>query len=392
MNDDPSANIQCVSRSSRGAVALVVVGGALAVVAVGLAARARFAARASRERLAVVDSAVPRVLVARPRLGDAALTLTLPGTARAQQSTALYARATGFARSLRVDLGDRVARGQLLAVIDAPEIADQLRSASARLREATDNVEIVRGVLARASRLVATRLAPQADEDEARLRLSSALSAKRTSRAEFERLSTLSSYLEVRAPFDGTITRRHIQQGALVTAGSTLLYDLATTNELRVEADVPQWAASSVREGVEATIVPREGGGQSVRAAVSRTAGALDSVARTLRVELRLPTGAPVLAGAYVNVRFALTRARPAMIVPSGALVAGADGLSLFTVDPARRARRVRVTMGRDLGRDVEIEADISLTDRVLVFAPATLVDGELVEPVERPAARDGGA
>lgn len=378
-----------VQSASSSAARWVVV--AIAIVGLGLAVRWRYGARQSRESLAVAEAGPARVLVTRPRAGDATVSLSLPGTARPQQSTALYARANGYARTLRADLGDRVTRGQLLAIIDAPEVADQLRSASARLREATDNVEIIRGVLARTQRLVQGRLAPPADEDEARLRLSTAESARRTSRAEFERLSTLSSYLEVRAPFDGTITRRYIQQGALVTAGTTQLYDIATTQELRVDVDVPQWAASSIREGVEGQVTPREGGGQPTAARVNRTAGALDPVARTLRVELRLPPGAAVLSGAYVTVRFSIARTSRATIVPSGAIVSNGDGIAVFTVDHERRAHRVRVNLGRDLGREVEVDGEVSTGDRVLVFPPATLADGELVVPIERPAQRDGG-
>ncbi len=382
-----SAEREPHERPSRVATVMVVLSSGALVLALGAAIRWRMSARAARDGRAVVESATPRVLVVRPRPAEAAVTLTLPGTARPQQSTALYARATGYARVLRADLGDRVRRGQLLAIIDAPEIADQLRSATARLREATDNLAIVRGVQARTARLVRERLAASADEDEARLRLSAAESARRTSRAEFERLSTLSGYLEVRAPFDGTITRRYLQQGALVSAGTTLLYDLATTDELKAEVDVPQWAAGSVGEGVTAQVTPREGGGASVAARVSRTAGALDPVARTLRVELRLPTGAAVLSGAYVNVRFSITRRGAAVVIPSGSVMAGVDGTSVFTLDSDQRARRARVLLGRDLGRDVEVEEGVTLADRVLVFAPAALAEGERVQPVERPAA-----
>lgn len=379
-------------QSSPLATRLLLAASAIGLIALGGAMRARWTARAQRDALAVAETGPTPVLVVRPRIGDNSVSLTLPGTARPQQSTALYARATGYARSLRADLGDRVVRGQLLAIIDAPEVADQLRSASARLREANDNIEIVRGVLQRTERLVASRLTGQADADEARLRLSAAESARRTTRAEFERLSTLQGYLEVRAPFDGTVTRRYIQQGTLVTAGTTLLYDVAMTHDLRVDVDVPQWAASSVREGVEAMVTPREGGGDPVRATVTRTAGALDAVGRTLRVELRLPPNAPVLSGAYVNVRFSVRRASPALVVPSGAIVAASDGNAVFTVDADRRAHRVVIELGRDLGRDVEIMGAVSAADRVLVFAPATLVDGELITPVERAQpARDAG-
>jgi RND family efflux transporter MFP subunit len=247
-------------------------------------------------------------------------------------------------------------------------------------------VAIVGAVLARTQRLVAGRFAASADEDEARLRASAAESARRTSRAELERLETLSGYLSVTAPFDGTITRRHIQQGALVSAGATALFDLATTQELRVDVDVPQWAASSVREGVEAQVTPREGGGSPTRATVARTAGALDAIGRTLRVELRLPEGASVLSGAYVNVRFTVARASGSVVIPSGSVVVGAEGTGVFTVDEARRARRVRVTLGRDFGRDVEVVDGLRLSDRVLVFPPAALADGERVETVERAA------
>ncbi|MBL8685804.1 MAG: efflux RND transporter periplasmic adaptor subunit [Myxococcales bacterium] len=369
------------TKSSRTVAAVVA---ALSIAGLLVAAKQRIDARSTRDARAQPETGAPRVLVARPRPAEASIALSLPGTARPQQSTPLYARASGYARTLRADLGDVVRRGQVLAIIDAPELADQLRSASARLREATDNVAIVRTQLARTQRLVAGRFSAAAEEDDVRLRLSAAESARRTSRAEFERLSTLSSYLQVLAPFDGTITRRHVQQGALVTAGTTLLYDIATTSELRVDVDVPQWASSAVRVGVVADVAPREGGGEPVRATVTRTAGALDPVARTLRAELQLPRGAPVLSGAYVYVRFTVARRNTAVVIPSGAITAGADGTVVYTVSEDGVARRVRVELGRDLGRDVEVLEGLRASDRILVFPPASLADGERVVTVER--------
>lgn len=326
---------------------------------------------ARRVRFVAVEEAKPE------------LDVVLPATARAAQTTMLLPRASGTISGLSVRIGAPVKKGQVLATIDAPDVDAQARLARGRVSEATLALELARRNLARAERLEREGLGtPQATED-AQQRQNSAAAALAAGQAEVARVSALVRYEKIVAPYDGVVSRRTIDNGATVVAGVTPLLELAEDGPLRVELDVPQALASVVKIGAKVTVSPR-GPGASVDGSVVRAAGALDPVTRTLRVEVELPKQPDVLAGAYVNARIFATRRDRPLVVPAMALASVGADVRVAALSPAGAVSWKTVTVLRDLGRDVELSGELQKGARVVIYPPADLAEGEVVDAVAR--------
>lgn len=339
----------------------------------------RFSQQAHSRAMAGREAGPQSVRVAKPVAASHELKVALPGSVRPKDQVTLYARSNGFLRTVTVDLGDVVKKDQVLARIDAPDLAASLATTNARLAQANAALTLTR---AQHERTVAMakggNLSPQ-DVDASDLRLKSAESEKALATAEHERLSALVSYLTVRAPFDGTINRRYVDDGALVNSSLTALFDLATTGNLQIDVDVPQWAASQMQVGMTAKVTS---GQQTFDATVLRTAGALDPMLRTLRTELKPSADAKVLPGAYVKVSFAVPRNEEVLQVPSSAVAVRNGVPSVAVVGAGDMLRYVPVKIVRELGRDVEVLGDFTVEARVALYPPASLVDGDVVKPV----------
>ncbi len=321
------------------------------------------------------------VRVAHPQPAATVLQVALPGSVRPKDQVTLYARTNGFLRKVEVDLGDRVKKDQVLVRLDAPDLAASLATTTARLDQANASLTLVRAQHERTLVLGTSGNLSAQDIDASSLRLKSAESEKALATAEQQRLTALVSYLTVRAPFDGTINRRYVDDGALVSAERTALFDLATTGNLQVDVDVPQWAASQVKVGMAAAVVS---GGKSVPAKVSRTAGALDPMLRTLHTELLPDAETTVLVpGAYVRVTFAVPRDEPVLQVPSSAVAVRGGVTMVGVVGAGDLIHFVPVKLVRELGRDVEVLGDVPLEGRLALYPPAGLVDGDPVKAVE---------
>jgi RND family efflux transporter MFP subunit len=357
----------------------------LTVVLLGAGAW-RFSKQAAAQERAERKPGAPIVRVAYPVSAATLLQVALPGTVRPKDQVTLYARTNGFLRSVLVDLGDQVKKDQVLARLDAPDLAAGLASANARLDQANASLALIAGQHERTLTLGNTGNLSAQDVDASSLRLKTAQSEKALATAEHDRLTALISYLTVRAPFDGTINRRLVDDGALVSAERTALFEISTTGELRVEVDVPQWSASQVKPGMPAKVVA---GGQTFEAKVSRTAGALDPVLRTLHTELipEAPAGG-LVPGAYVRVTFQVPRDEPVVQVPGSAIAVRSGVPTVGVVGQGDLLHFVPVKLVRELGRDVEVLGDVPLGSRVALYPPAALADGEAVQPVEPAAAK----
>lgn len=356
------------------AVAVVVVGalGARRVTQIRAAeADAKPSTHIRRVRFVVVDEAKPEIEI------------VLPASARAAQSTVLYPRASGTVSGLGVRIGATVKRGQLLATIDAPDVDAQARLARGRVAEATVGLDLAKRNLARAERLEREGLGTPQTTEDAQQRHNAAVAALAAGQAEVARVSALVRYEKLLAPFDGVVSRRMIDNGASVVAGATPLLEIAEDGPLRVEVDVPQALASVVRAGARVKVSPR-GVGASVDGTVVRTAGALDPVTRTLRVEVELPKQPDVLAGAYVNARIFATRADRPALVPAMALAPIGADVRLAVLSPSNAVTWKKIDVIRDLGRDVEVSGDVAKGARVVIYPPADLAEGEVVEPLAR--------
>lgn len=359
----------------------LLVGLLLAALAVGIGLR--FLKHRELHSKAAPSDALPGVRVAKPQQAPTEVTLTVPGSVRPRERVVLYARTNGFLSKWLVDMGDRVKEGQVLARIDTPEVSANMAQAKARLTQAKSSIGLVRSQHERVVNLSKNGTLSQQDVDASALRLTAAESELATATAEVERLSALVSFATVVAPFEGTITKRYLDNGALVNTGQTALFDLASTSDLRVDVDVPQWLAPQVVPGAKAKVTVGKDD-KAYEAVVTRTAGALDPVLRTLTVQLQFTAAVgEVVPGSYARVTMAAPRGEPALQVPNAALVLRNGPPMVAKVLPDGRLHFTPVKVVRDVGRDVEVQGELATTDQVALYPSPQLQEGDRVRPVE---------
>ncbi len=332
-----------------------------------------------------------RVVVGPVTRAPALATFTLPGTAAPLKSTVVTARGTGFVQQYLVDLGDPVKAGQVMAVLEAPEVDEDVKRAQARLHEAETNVTLSRSAAERSTRLSEQGVASKQQAEEAQSRLTTAEASVETARADVLRLAALKGYTRVVAPFAGVVTRRFVELGALVASDRAPLFEVAQTDSLKVTLDVPQWLAMDVKPGLVVKVAPPQRPQLAVEARLTRSAGALDPATRTLRVEALVERPGALLANAFVQITFQLERASPPLSVPASAVVPRADGVRVHTVKQGVVATK-QVTVARDLGRTVELLSGVEAGELVVLNPPDDLENGEKVDAVQPPAPDAGVA
>ncbi|HYB41122.1 MAG TPA: efflux RND transporter periplasmic adaptor subunit [Candidatus Methylomirabilis sp.] len=369
-------------------VALIVLG---AVIYAGVHGRREADAELKR---ATEAAAVPLVVVIHPMAGSPADELVLPGTAQAFTDSPIYARASGYLRRWYVDMGARVTQGQLLAEIETPELDQQLRQARADLDTARANLELSRTTAARWQSLLKTNSVSQQETDEKIGDLNAKLATVESNAANVHRLEDLQSFQKVYAPFDGVITRRNTDIGALVDAGANAqgreLYRLSAIGRLRVYVSVPQAYAAAARPGTDTTITLEEAPGKTYHGTLARTANAIDPTARTLLTEVDVdnPAG-ELLPGAYVIVHLKIARQTRGVTIPANTLLFRSEGLRVGVVRNGR-AELVPVQIGRDYGRTVEVVSGLAPTDSIILDPPDSLVSGSPVRVAAPPAKKAG--
>jgi RND family efflux transporter MFP subunit len=387
-------------------VAVVVAAAAFAKLhAIGMGPR--------REREAELKSGTasydprPVVDVVKPHRGETAFDLRLPADADSMQETAVFARANGYLKRFSADVGDRVKEGQLLAEIDTPEIDAQIVSARAAIDVARANsakakvdLDLAETTLKRYAAYAESGGATQQQLDEKRFAAEQAKSAVSTAdasivlaEAEVKRLTTIQGFERVTAPFDGVITARNYDVGALLgpsgASASKEMFRLERADVLRVWVNVPQAYIESAKVGAKAYLSVRNWPGKEFEGSLARQAGVLDPSTRTLRCEIDVPNPDGVLfAGMYGEVRFPVTTDRPTLTVPTSAPTFGADGPTLWVVE-ASHARARRVALGRDFGTEIEVLDGVAADDDVVKNPGERLLDGleVRVAPAAAPAA-----
>jgi membrane fusion protein, multidrug efflux system len=361
---------------------------ALGVIGIGLAASVaagvvpRLKQREALARVEQQNASARRVRVASARAGDPNAEVTLPGTSAPFRTSVLYAKANGYVQKNLVDVGDRVTAGQVLARIDAPETGEEIRLAQARLDEAQANVGIVQGTADRATRLVNVGVLAQQQGDDARAQANTATAAVATRRAELQRLNVVRGYQQIIAPFDGVITRRGTDPGALVGAASSggiALFEIADVEMLRVFVDVPDAYASDVKRDLEVQIFSPRDPARKLTGKIARTTGVLEQSTRTLRAEVHVRGDGVVMPGAFVYVRLAIPRSRPGPVVPASALIVRKEGTLVAKVTNGHIAL-APVSLGRDFGKELEILDGVAAGDQVVVNASDELESGQAVE------------
>lgn len=360
-----------------------------AVLAAGILPRVERDARAAEgQRHAAL---APKVLIDAPKIAPRSFEVTLPGSTRALQETTLYARTSGFVGKILVDIGDAVQEGQLLAVIESPEVDEELARARVRVKEASSNLALAENTLARIQSLLKTRAVAEQENDDQQSRVNSAEAALRGGEADVRRLESLQSFQKVVAPFSGVITGRTAEKGALVTAGSgsalPSLFTIAQVDVLRIFLDVPQKDSVAVSPGAAARILVRERPGRQFEGKVVRTSASLDRASRTLLTEIHLPNpGRLVLPGMYVQVKLSLEREERTIVIPARTLAILNKGPHVVTVENDGTIRHRSVTLGRDFGTEIEVASGLTGIEKLVANPSDSLKDGQAVR-VDAPSA-----
>jgi RND family efflux transporter MFP subunit len=331
----------------------------------------------------VQSSALTTVITTHPQVEPAFDEIVLPGQVKGEFETPIYARTNGYIRSWRTDIGARVKVGELLAVIDSPEVDQQLRQAEADLNAAQANAAVARGNADRAEQLVVTHsVSRQEAEDRAAAATATAAQVS-ANLANVGRLRELQSFERVVAPFSGVITARSTDVGALIDAGGTRgteLFRISATDKLRTYVDVPQSYANGIVVGIRATLQFPERPRKTYPATVIRTASAIDPQSRTLTVELNIDNrSGELLPGSFTEAHFRLPTDGHALQLPGNALLFRAEGTQVAAVGPDGRVELKSITLGRDFGTEVEILNGLASSDQVILNPPAAIESGDHV-------------
>lgn len=345
----------------------------------------------------------PIVDVAMPRPPTKMPALELPGDAQAFQATAIYPRTNGYLTKRLVDIGDHVEAGQLLAEIATPEVDAQLASAMATLQQAAaatqraqDDFDLADATYQRYQGFAKGGGVTQQQLDErksaytqGKSTLAGAQATQRSDEAEVQRLTALQSYEKVIAPFTGTITARNYDVGALLSDTNTTagkeMFDIAETDILRVFVNVPQAYSTFVKPGQPAKFLVSNFPGRMFDGNIARTSGSIDQVTRTLRVEVDIPNAKDELfAGMYGYVHYEVQTPQKQLMIPSSALVFGADGMQVAMLDGSNKVTFAKIVLGRDLGTEVEVTEGLTTGDRIVANPGERLSNGIEVQITQK--------
>jgi len=365
-----------------------------AIVVSGILPRIHARADLDKE---TAEMAIPTVSVVHPKRGAPAQEVVLPANVQAYIDAPIYARTNGYLKHWYADIGAHVKAGQLLADIETPEVDQQLRQSRADLATAEANLNLSRITAVRYADLLKTDSVSKQDADNAAGDYAAKQATVQSAQANVKRLEELQAFEKIYAPFEGVITARNTDIGALIDSGSsggarTELFHIAQPDKLRVYVNVPEAYSQAAKPGLTADLVLSEFPGRRFEGTLVRTADAIDQSTRTLLVEIRVnnPTGT-LLSGAYAEVHLKLPTATTAFILPVNTLLFRSEGLRVAAVTDDRHAELRPVTLGHDFGSEVEVVAGLTGNESIVVNPPDSIVAGEEVR-IAQPAAASGEA
>jgi RND family efflux transporter MFP subunit len=359
------------------------------VIVMGIVPRKRAEANLAKETEAM---AVPVVSVVHPQRSAPLNEIVLPANVQPYMDAPIYARTNGYLKKWYADIGTHVKAGLLLAEIETPEVDQQLRQAHADLATAQANLNLAEITANRYEGLLKSDSVSKQESDNAQGSYAAQKATLQSMEANVKRLQELQSFERIYAPFDGVITARNTDIGALIDAGSaggtrTELFHVAQTDKLRVYVNVPEGYAPDAKPGLDADLTLSEFPGRRFPGKLVRTADAIDQPTRTLLVEIRVnnPTGT-LLSGAYAEAHLKLPNAGSAFILPVNTLLFRAEGLRIAAVTADQRTELKPITMGRDYGTEIEVVSGLTGDESVIVNPPDSIVSGEQVRIVAAPA------
>jgi RND family efflux transporter MFP subunit len=336
-------------------------------------------------------AAIPTVVTVSAQPTTLGEELVLPGAVQAYIEAPIYARTNGYLKKWYTDIGTQVTKGQLLGEIESPEIDQQLTQAQADLATARANEALSNSTNERWKGLLATESVSKQDAEEKAGDASAKKAAADSAAANVARLRDLESFKRVVAPFDGVITVRNTDIGALINAGQSAgseLFRIADTRKLRIYVRVPETYAAITKPGLEAELHFSESPNKVYPAKTVRTSNSLDATLRTLQVELELDNAkSEVLPGAYAEVHFKLAASGESLRLPGNTVLFRAAGLQVATVDADKRIKLKSIVPGRDFGNTIEVLSGLETNEQVVLNPSDSITDGVQVRIAEPAAA-----
>jgi RND family efflux transporter MFP subunit len=374
------------SRSRRnwivaGAILQIFVG----IFAYGIISRLRHAATVRAE---TTQMSVPSVSVATPERSAPLQEIVLPGNVQPFTSAPIYARTNGYLKTWYADIGAHVKKGQLLAVVETPEVDQQLQQSRSNLATSEANLMLSEITRNRYQGLLATHAVAQQDVDNAVGTYNANKSIVEANQANVKQLETLQSFEKIYAPFDGIVTARNTDVGQLISAGNsgtvkTDLFHISQPGKLRVYVNVPEQYSQAATPGLTAGLTLAEFPGRQFQGKLVRTSDSIDYTTRTLIAEIDVdnPTG-KLLSGAYTEVHLKLPGQASSFLVPVSALIFRSQGLQVAVVKDGS-AVLTPVTPGHDFGEKIEIVSGLQENNLVIVNPPDSIVSGQKIQVVQ---------
>ena len=364
---------------------------AIALVIVIAGGVSRFSAL-SEQRQTAAEAAIPTVAVVTPTKGGSVNSLVLPGNIQAYNSAAIYARTNGYVRRWLADIGDHVHSGQVLAILDAPEVDQQLAQAQADYQTTVAEQKLAETTAKRWATMLAKDAVSRQESDEKAGDLAAKRAVSNAARAKVKQLQAQLGFTRLTAPFDGVVTSRSAQIGALVMSGTAAaqpLFTVSDTHRMRIFVRVPQSTSSSIRQGMTATLSLPEYPGRDFPAVLTRNAGAVDPQSGAVLVELQADSAHGALKpGAFAQVHFAFNGASNGIAIPGSAILYGNVGPSVVVVQGERVVVRP-IAIARDDGAMVEVSLGVAPGDQIVDSPPDAIRTGDRVHVLKTaPAAK----
>jgi RND family efflux transporter MFP subunit len=359
---------------------LVGAGAAMLIVGAGLVTRVK----ANQDIKAwTADQAIPTVSVISPSTVGGDQALVLPGNVQAFYDAQIHARVSGYLKHWYQDIGAKVKTGQVLADIDTPELDQQLAQAKANLATAVSNQNLAKTTAARWTSLLSDDAVSRQEAEEKAGDLEAKTSLVKAAEAEVQRLQALEAFKRITVPFDGVVTGRTTDIGALIAAGAPNdpgLFTVADTHRLRIYVKAPQSYSADLHPGQTAALSVPEHPGQTFMATLVSMSGAVSDQSGTMLVELQIDNASGALKpGDYAQVRFDLPAAAGTIRLPASAVMFRRQGMAVATVGPDNHVVMKPITIARDLGASVEVASGLRPADRVIDNPPDSLTAGEVV-------------
>jgi RND family efflux transporter MFP subunit len=368
----------------------ILIAGAVALATAGVLAANGLISRARRMQEVVQwtnAQAVPTVALAQVTRSDAGQSLILPGTIQPYNKAAIYARVNGYLKSWNKDIGAQVKTGDVLALIDAPDLDQQFAQAKATLASAKANYDIAVITANRYEILVKKQAVSQQLADQTSADAAAKKAIMDADEANVQQLEAMEDFKKIVAPFDGVVTVRNTDIGALINAGSSAgqeLFEVSDLSRVRIYVQVPQAYSANLASGLKATFDLPQYPGQKFDATVSTTSNAMSATSRSMLVELQADnSGGKLLGDTYCRVNLQMPSDPNMVRIPATALIPADRGVQVAVIGVGNKVVLKSIQLGRDFGDSVEVTAGLAPQDRLIDSPPETLQGGDEVQIAE---------